>query len=384
MGDPLADLNPAQREAVRHGDGPLMVLAGAGSGKTRVITRRIAWLLDQGVSPDSILALTFTNKAAGEMAQRVQALGGHRVRVATFHSACARFLRVDGHLLGYPRAFSIYDTYDRDVCIKQLLVEHGVTQGGGVTPSKVGSRISRLKNLGVGPADFISGLGEVDAAVRRVYAPYLDRMRDLGAMDFDDLLLRMCDLLAEHPAAAEVYQERFRYLLVDEFQDTNVVQYRLVRLLTGKHQNVCVVGDPDQSIYRFRGAELRNILDFENDYPAAALIRLETNYRSTGCILAAAQGLIENNRDRLPKTLRTDAEFGAPIKVVRTGSDREEADEVAGAIAELLRHGVGPEQVAVFYRTHFLSRAVEQAFRQRGIGYDVVGGLTFFERREIK
>ena len=222
MGDILGGLNEAQRAAVTHGEGPLMVLAGAGSGKTRVITRRIAWLLDQGVDPRRVLAVTFTNKAAGEMARRVQDLGGPRVHVSTFHSACARFMRRDGHYLGYPPGFSIYDTYDRDVCVKQLLREHNIEIGGAVTASKVGSRISRLKNLGVKPADFVSGLGEVDAVVRQVYQPYLDKMQELGAMDFDDLLLRFVRPAGRAPGdRRDLPASATSYLLVDEFQDTN-------------------------------------------------------------------------------------------------------------------------------------------------------------------
>ena len=384
MSDVVANLNPAQLEAVQYGDGPLMVLAGAGSGKTRVITRRIAWLLEQGVGPRQILALTFTNKAAGEMVHRVQDLGGHRVQVATFHSACARFLRQDAEHLGFPRDFSIYDTYDRDVCIKQLLLAHGVKIGGPVTASKVGNRISHLKNFGMTADNLMVGHSEVDAAVKRIYGAYATRMRDLGAMDFDDLLLRFTDLLVEHPAIAQVYQDRFRYLLVDEFQDTNLVQYRLIKILAEKHRNVCVVGDPDQSIYKFRGAEIRNILEFEEDYEECEIIRLETNYRSTGCILTAAQGIIENNKGRMEKTLRTDADFGSPLTVARFGSELEEADELVRAIDELVRSGVDASEVAVFYRTHFLSRAIEQALRYRGLAYEIVGGLRFFERREIK
>lgn len=384
MSDVLADLNPAQREAVQHRDGPLMVLAGAGSGKTRVITRRIAWLLEHGAGPGQILALTFTNKAAGEMVRRVSDLGGQRVQVATFHSACARFLRQDAEHLGYPRNFSIYDTYDRDVCIKQILLAHGIQLGGPVTASKVGNRISHLKNFGMTPDNLITGHSEVDSAVKRIYGAYVTRMRELGAMDFDDLLLRFTDLLVEHPAIQQVYQDRFKYLLVDEFQDTNLVQYRLIKILAEKHRNVCVVGDPDQSIYRFRGAEIRNILEFEEDYPDADIIRLETNYRSSGCILEAAQGIIENNKGRMEKTLRTDAEFGALLTVARFGSEQEEADELARGIDEMLRDGVDASEIAVFYRAHFLSRPIEQALRYRGLSYEIVGGLRFFDRREIK
>ena len=380
----LDDLNPAQREAVVHAGGPLMVLAGAGSGKTRVITRRIAWLLEEGVHPGQILALTFTNKAAGEMAERVLVLGGYRVHVSTFHSACARFLRADGHHLGYPRNFSIYDTYDRDSCIKQLLRSQNITLGGAVTANKVGRRISRLKNLGIGPGEFVAGLSEVDAAVRKIYSLYLARMKEFGAMDFDDLLLRFVDLLVLHPAVAEIYQERFQHLLVDEFQDTNLVQYRLIKILAAEHRNICVVGDPDQSIYKFRGAEIRNILDFQDDYPDTATIRLETNYRSTGCILRAAQEVIEHNLGRMEKTLRTDAEFGALLTILRNDSEHEEAEEIVRCVRELIRDGVEPDEIAIFYRAHFLSRAIEQSLRQRGVPYEIVGGLSFFERREIK
>ena len=380
----LDALNPQQLAAVQHGDGPVMVLAGAGSGKTRVITRRIAWLLEKGVEPGRILALTFTNKAAGEMAARVHDLGGARVQVSTFHSACARFLRVDGHYLDYPANFSIYDTYDRDACLKQLLQRHEIALGGAVTANRVGSRISRLKNLGVRPEDFVHGMGELDAVVAEIYAPYEARMRELGAMDFDDLLVRFVDLLEEHPAVAEVYQERYRYVLVDEFQDTNLVQYQMIKLLARKHGNVCVVGDPDQSIYKFRGAQIRNIIEFEADYQSLVTYRLERNYRSSGCILAAAQGVIENNEARLEKDLTTDAEFGAPLRILRSDSEQEEAFDVMHLVQGLIRNGTGPEEIAIFYRAHFLSRSIEQALRQEGIGYEIVGGLTFFERREIK
>ena len=384
MGDVLAELNPAQAKAVRHLRGPLMVLAGAGSGKTRVITRRIAWVLKSGVQPGQILALTFTNKAAGEMARRVEVLGGHHVHVSTFHSACARFLRADGHFLDYPQNFSIYDTYDRDACIKQLLFAEGIPLGGVVTANRVGTRISRLKNLGVRPAEFVAGLGELDGAVSKIYEKYQRRMQELGAMDFDDLLLRFVDLLVEHPAVAEIYQERFQHVMVDEFQDTNLIQYRLVKILAEKHRNLCVVGDPDQSIYKFRGADIRNILDFDADYPDAVTIRLETNYRSTGCILAAAQAVIENNHERKEKILRTDAEFGVPLEITRSESEQGEAADLTLAVRELILDGVEPDQIAIFYRAHFLSRSVEQSLRQSGLPYEIVGGLSFFERREIK
>lgn len=381
--DPLQDLNEAQRQAVLHGERPLMVLAGAGSGKTRVITRRIVRLLQDGVSPREILALTFTNKAAQEMASRVEAMGGSRVHVSTFHSACARFLRRDGHQLGYPRDYSIYDTYDRDTLIKMLMAEHGLTDTT-VRPAEVGTRISRLKNRDVGPGGFIAGLSEVDRVVRILFEPYQARLRSLGAMDFDDLLLCFVELLEGFPDLRSQYQDRYRWLLVDEFQDTNLVQYKMMKLLGGSAGNVCVVGDPDQSIYRFRGAELRNILDFQEDFPDTTIIRLETNYRSTGCILAAAQGVIENNKERMEKALYTQGDFGEQLACRRFRDGEEEATEVAERVLGLLSGGTDPEEIAIFYRAHYLSRALEEAFRQMAIPYKIVGGLSFFERREIK
>ncbi len=383
VNDPLTDLNEPQRQAVLHGERPLMVLAGAGSGKTRVITRRIVRLIQDGVAPTEILALTFTNKAAQEMASRVESMGGSRVHVSTFHSACARFLRRDGHHLGYPRDYSIYDTYDRDTLIKMLMAEHRISDST-VRPAEVGTRISRLKNRDVRPEGFIAGLSEVDRVVRVLFEPYQARLHSLGAMDFDDLLLCFVDLLQQFPDIQARYQERYRWLLVDEFQDTNLVQYRMLRLLAGDRGNICVVGDPDQSIYRFRGAELRNILDFQNDFPDTTVIRLETNYRSTGCILEAAQGVIEHNKERMEKVLRTDGDFGQKLSCKRLGDGGEEAMEVAERVLELLSEGADPEEIAVFYRAHYLSRALEEAFRRGGIAYKIVGGLSFFERREIK
>lgn len=360
-----------------------MVLAGAGSGKTRVITRRIARLLRDGVPPWSVLALTFTNKAADEMRRRVQDLGGDTVAVATFHSACARFLRQDAERLDYPRGFTIYDTYDRDQCLRMVAEEHGLDLQR-VRPADLGRAISRLKNVRVRPAEFRPGHGELDRCVSLVYGPYEARMRRQGAMDFDDLLLNFLDLLEQHPEAAQAYQQRFRWVLVDEFQDTNLVQYQLLRQLCREHQNLCVVGDPDQSIYRFRGAEVRNMLEFQRDFPGTAVVRLETNYRSTPQIVHAAEAVIANNHMRLEKALHTENEPGEPIAVLRAPSPDAEAAAVAAGVRERLQDGASPADVAVFYRTHFLSRAVEEAFRGEGIPYVVVGGVSFFERREIK
>ncbi len=378
----LDDLNAAQREAVLHDQGPMMVLAGAGSGKTRVITRRIARLIRSGVDPTSILALTFTNKAAGEMANRVQQLGGRRVHVSTFHSACARFLRHDAELIGFPTDFSIYDTYDRDACIKMIMHERGMKNDA--KPSQVGRRISQLKNLGMGPDELIVGYSEIDRVVEKIFKVYQDTMHRLGAMDFDDLLGRFLGLLKDQPKVCEGYQERFRWLLVDEFQDTNCVQYDLLRCLVGRDQNICVVGDPDQSIYKFRGAEIRNILDFQDQYPSAKTIKLETNYRSTACILRAAESVISNNEQRLEKALVTENPEGEPLSFERFPGPKQEARAIAERIDALAKDGVSLDEIAVFYRSHFLSRSIEEGLREFAISYKVIGGVSFFERREIK
>ncbi len=384
----LDDLNPSQRAAVEYGEGPMMVIAGAGSGKTRVITRRIARLLRDGAASDSILALTFTNKAAGEMARRVLDLGGRRVHVATFHSACARFLRRDGHYLGYPRDFSIYDTYDRDSCIKALMQERQLPLTP-IKPSHIGAEISRMKNLQIGLADYREtvidvGRPTVQTLTAELFDPYIQRMQQLGAMDFDDLIGRFLDLLELIPEVAERYAERFRWILVDEFQDTNRVQYELVCRLAAVHRNVCVVGDPDQSIYRFRGAEIRNILDFADHFGDVHTVRLEVNYRSTQNILGAAQGVIVHNTERLERDLTTDNDAGSPLEYHRFGNPYEENDVVGGKVERLVRDGASPAEIAVFYRSHYLSRGIEEVLRRAGVPYSVVGGLTFFERREIK
>jgi DNA helicase-2/ATP-dependent DNA helicase PcrA len=382
--DPLLDdLNDEQQRAVTHGSGPLLVVAGAGSGKTRVVTRRIARLLRDGEDPRSVLALTFTNKAAGEMVRRVNELGGRQVRVATFHSACARFLREDAHHLGYPRNFTIYDTYDRDACIKTLVADLNVKTK--LTPGEIGRQISRLKNQNQRPHEFHPGRSEVDAVVKRVYEVYQQRLRAHGAMDFDDLLMVFLDLLQQHPTVTEAYQAHYRWVMVDEFQDTNLVQYAIARILADHgDRNLCVVGDPDQSIYRFRGAELGNLLGFEQDFPGATVIRLETNYRSTATILEAAQAVIEHNTGRLDKTLVPVREAGEKIKVHVADSADAEARFVVNAVQARLREGESPQEMAVFYRAHHLSRQFEEQFRRAGIDYKLVGGLTFYERREVK
>jgi len=384
MADPIFDdLNDEQTAAVAHGEGPLMVLAGAGSGKTRVVTRRIARLLRDGVRSGQILAMTFTNKAAGEMAHRVQQLGGEFVRVATFHSACARFLRHEGHLLGYPADYSIYDTQDRDAVIKELLTDHGLTSTQ-VKPAAVGQWISKLKNAALKPADAMLGDHDIGRVVERLWTPYHERMHKQGAMDFDDLLGNFLQILREFPAVAERYQARFPWLLVDEFQDTNRIQYDLLKLLCPPPGNVCVVGDPDQSIYGFRGAEIRNILDFEDDYAGTTVVRLEQNYRSTANILHAAEAVIANNKMRKQKRLRTDNPPGTPLLRLKATGATEEAATIVDRIGQLRDEGAPLDQVAIFYRAHWLSRGLEQALKDKGVPYEIVGGLTFFERREIK
>ncbi|MCA8948518.1 MAG: UvrD-helicase domain-containing protein [Planctomycetes bacterium] len=384
MSDPIYDdLNEQQQSAVAHGSGPMMVLAGAGSGKTRVVTRRIARLLRDGTPSGAILAMTFTNKAAGEMAHRVQQLGGDYVRVATFHSACARFLRRDGHHLGYPSDYSIYDVQDRDTLIKELMAEHGV-RSSQIKPAAIGNVISRLKNAALAPDTTALGDDDIAQAVRKLWTPYHERMKQVGAMDFDDLLLVFLQLLREFPAVAERYRERFRYLLVDEFQDTNRVQYDLMKRLCPPPGNLCVVGDPDQSIYSFRGAEVRNILEFERDYDPCTIVRLEQNYRSTATILRAAENVIANNRQRLDKRLRTDNPDGDQLRRFRAATATEESAAIVDRIAELRDDGVELDQIAVFYRAHWLSRAIEQSLKTAGVPYTIVGGQTFFERREIK
>jgi DNA helicase-2/ATP-dependent DNA helicase PcrA len=383
MDDPIyADLNAAQAAAVAHGTGPLMVLAGAGSGKTRVVTRRIARLLRDGVPPGRILAMTFTNKAAAEMARRVEELGGGYVRVATFHSACARFLRQDGHLLGYPADFSIYDTQDRDALIKELLEDLGLSSAQ-VKPSAVGQWISKLKNAALKPND-MGGRDDISRVVERIWTPYHERMRKVGAMDFDDLLIVFLQVLREHPEAAERYRDRYPWVLVDEFQDTNRVQYDLLKLLCPPPGNLCIVGDPDQSIYGFRGAEVRNILDFDREYPTTTIVRLEQNYRSSANILRAAESVIANNTQRKDKRLRTDAAPGAPLLRLKASGSDEEATTIVDRVRQQLAEGEPAEQIAIFYRAHWLSRGLEQALKDAGVPYEIVGGQSFFERREIK
>ncbi|HLE44520.1 MAG TPA: UvrD-helicase domain-containing protein, partial [Methylomirabilota bacterium] len=384
----LAGLNPAQQEAVVHTEGPLLVLAGAGSGKTRVIAHRIAYLIARGVDPRRIVAVTFTNKAAEEMAQRVETLlAGWGVRaplVATFHAACVRILRAEIHHLGYPRHFLIYDEDDRLSLIRELCREVGLDERAW-PPQAAVSRISRAKNQ-LQDADDVAAAARTprERELARLFTRYEARLRAAGALDFDDLLVLAVRLWERHPEVLAYYRNLWHYVLVDEYQDTNAAQYRLLRLLTGGHGNLCVVGDPDQSIYRFRGADLRNILDFERDFPDCRVVRLEQNYRSTGQILEIASAVIAHNQARKDKALWTENERGEPARLFRAWDEVEEAAWVARTVAGLRAEGVGLDQVAVFYRTNAQSRVLEDAFRAVGLPYHIVGSVRFYERKEVK
>ncbi|RMG16632.1 MAG: hypothetical protein D6731_05865, partial [Planctomycetota bacterium] len=381
----LSDLTPAQRDAVTHGRGPLLVLAGAGSGKTRVITRRVAYLISQGIDPRSILAITFTNKAAGEMAERIEVLtSGARVWVSTFHSFCARTLRRYARWVGIDPRFSILDQSDSLVAVREALQETGTDPklyGAPKVLAAIAAEKDRLRTPEQTQADACS---QFEASVARAYAYYQDLLAQSDAVDFSDLLVKTVELLRIEEVGA-VLRDRFRYLLIDEYQDTNHVQYELVRLLGQEHRNVCATGDPDQSIYGWRGADIANILRFEQDYPEARVVKLEENFRSTGHILAAANGLIRHNTERREKELRTAGPEGEPLRYRIHHDDHDEARYVARAVVErVVGDGVPRSEVAVFYRTGACSRALETAFQERGIPYRVVGSLAFYQRREIK
>ncbi|MFO0907917.1 MAG: UvrD-helicase domain-containing protein [Isosphaeraceae bacterium] len=384
--DLLADLTPAQRQAVTHVDGPLLVLAGAGSGKTRVITRRVANLLNQGVPGENILAITFTNKAAGEMRHRIAALAPDAgVWVGTFHSLCARLLRSYAPLVGLDRGFTIYDQADRVRAVKQVMAGLDL-DGVSVTPERVDAAISKAKNDLVSPEVYARRAGDhVHAVTAKVYGLYQKKLRDSSAVDFDDLLVHLVTIVKEHPEVRAALDRRFRYVLVDEYQDTNLAQYAIVRGLSVDHPNLCVTGDPDQSIYGWRGANLSNILEFEDDYPGCKVVKLERNYRSTKNILKAADQLIRHNRRRKPKSLSTENPSGAPIELTIFADEAEEARGVASRIVEKVRDGEYTyRDIAVFSRITALTRNFENAFRAAKIPYQVVGGMSFYERTEVK
>lgn len=380
----LKHLNPPQREAVLHGEGPLLILAGAGSGKTRVIVHRIVHLVrERGVPPWQILAVTFTNKAAGEMRDRVEkALGpGELPLISTFHSTCARILRREIHHLGYDGTFAIYDDGDSEKILKEIIAGLNLDEKR-FTPRSLAAAIDDCKNNGRFPADIPADFSH--AVLARVYTAYQERLKRCNALDFGDLLLLTVQLFEQEPAVLERYRDRWRWLLVDEYQDTNAIQYRLVQLLAGERRNLCVVGDDDQSIYRWRGADIRNILDFEKDFPGVKVVKLEQNYRSTRTILGAAGAVVAKNRGRKAKTLWTDNREGEPIVYRRLESEREEARFVCREIARHQRQGTLLDEAAVFYRTNAQSRPVEDALVADGIPYRMVGGTRFYERMEVK
>jgi DNA helicase-2/ATP-dependent DNA helicase PcrA len=384
----LAGLNGPQREAVTYGEGPLLVLAGAGSGKTRVLTHRIAYLIRTGqVRADEILAITFTNKAAGEMRERVEHLVGRATRamwVMTFHSACARMLRADAHRLGYTRQFTIYDQADSRRLVKKVLDDLDI-DAKRFTPRAMQAQISDAKNKLRSSDDYRQLVGSYfEQTVADVYEHYEREMHRMNALDFDDLLVRSVNLLELFQEVRDRYASNFRHVLVDEYQDTNHAQYRWLQLLAGERRNLMTVGDDFQAIYSFRGADIRNLLDFQEDFPDAHIVRLEQNYRSTETILDAANALMSHNRGQLSKNLWTDLGEGDKIKVRELADEHAEARFVTAEIQRIVDEGVSRSEIAVFYRTNAQSRVLEDMLVRAGVGYQVVGGTKFYERAEVK
>ncbi|MES1214452.1 MAG: UvrD-helicase domain-containing protein [Bacteroidota bacterium] len=395
MQDYLSELNDRQREAVLHIDGPLMIIAGAGSGKTKVLTTRITHLMATGVDAFNILALTFTNKAAKEMKERVEkTLGNNEARnlyIGTFHSVFARILRAEAHRLGYPNNFTIYDTDDAKSVVKTVVNELSLDDKH-YKPNTVYNRISSAKNALVGPVEYATDyyLQQEDMrsnrpAIAQIYDAYVKRCFKNGAMDFDDLLLKFYELLKNFPESLSKYQHKFKYILIDEYQDTNPAQYEIIKLLGAMHENVCVVGDDAQSIYSFRGATIQNILQFQKDYEDVHVVKLEQNYRSTQSILNIANEVIKNNKGQIPKNLWTDNAEGEKIRLVRTNTDNDEGKFVADTIQEQkLRNHYSNRDFAILYRTNAQSRAFEESLRRMGIAYTIYGGVSFYQRKEIK
>ncbi|HEX6223637.1 MAG TPA: UvrD-helicase domain-containing protein, partial [Chryseolinea sp.] len=390
----LESLNEPQQEAVINTEGPCMLIAGAGSGKTRVLTYRIAHLISKGVDPFNIMALTFTNKAAKEMRERIEKVVGHDARnlwMGTFHSVFARILRAEARHLDYPNNFTIYDTDDSKTLIKNIIKELGLDDQA-YKPSTVFNRISAAKNSLISWQDYLANaelMGDDAANLRpeigKIYKTYALRCFKAGAMDFDDLLFNTDKLFKEHLEVLNKYQHRIQYILVDEFQDTNLCQYFIIRKLAAVRQNICVVGDDAQSIYAFRGADITNILNFERDYPDLKIIKLEQNYRSTQNIVNAANSVIKKNRAQLPKNVWTANEEGALIELIKAVSDNEEGRLIATSIfQEKMQHQLKFSDFVVLYRTNSQSRAIEEALRRMNIKYKVVGGLSFYQRKEIK
>jgi DNA helicase-2/ATP-dependent DNA helicase PcrA len=395
MQEYLTGLNDAQREAVLHRDGPIMIVAGAGSGKTKVLTTRIAHLMANGVDAFQILALTFTNKAAAEMKERVtHILGNNDARnlyIGTFHSVFARILRAEAEKLGYPRNFTIYDTDDAKSVVKTVVKEMNLDDKH-YKPSTVYNRISNAKNSLISPEEYINdyGLQQEDMRANRpligkIYDSYCKRCFKNGAMDFDDLLLKFYQLLSTHPESLSKYQRKFKYIMIDEYQDTNTSQYQIIKLLGAMHENVAVVGDDAQSIYSFRGATIENILQFQKDYDEVKVVMLEQNYRSSQNILNIANQIISNNTGQIPKKLWTDNAEGEKIKLVRTATDNDEGKYVADAIQEQkLRNHYRNSDFAILYRTNAQSRSYEESLRRMNIAYRIYGGTSFYQRKEIK
>src|SRR5437016_1271791 len=384
----LEGLNEAQREAVLATEGPLLVVAGAGSGKTRVLTYRVAHLLNAcGVKPNEILAITFTNKAAGEMRERIEGMIGPVARtiwILTFHAACGRILRREARRLGYRTNFTIYDQADQIRLVKSCL-EELERDPKRFVPRGIHSQISNAKNQLVDPEAYRSRVASFyDQTVADVYDLYQRRLFASNAVDFDDMLMLTVRILQSFPEAAERWQNAFRYVLVDEYQDTNHAQYVLLQLLSKKHMNVCAVGDPDQSIYAFRGADIRNIMEFERDFPNTRTIALEQNYRSTNASLGAANAVISNNRERKEKRLWSELGQGEPVRVVEVEDEHAEARLVAAEIAGLVEEGLNGDEIAVVYRTNAQSRVLEDVLVRQKIDYQVVGGPKFYERAEVK
>ena len=384
----LNDLNREQRLAAETLEGPLLVLAGAGSGKTRALTYRVANLLEHGVPPWAIMAITFTNKAAKEMRERIEKLAGEgagEIWVSTFHSGCAKILRRDIEKLGYTRSFTIYDDDDQMSALKEILKKLNIDDKF-LPPREIKSKISDAKNKLLGPQDWFAQ-SERDyrsQLIYDVYNAYEEKLKSSNSLDFDDLIVKTLELFAQHPPVLEAYQRKIRYIHVDEYQDTNYAQYMLVRLLAAQSRNLCVVGDDDQSIYGWRGADIRNILDFEKDFPDARVIKLEQNYRSTANILDAANQVIALNANRKDKALWTQQGPGELIRLYRAGDEREEAAWVCQQIRDLKSRGEDLGRFAVLYRTNAQSRVVEESFVQAGIRYRMYGGLKFYDRKEVK
>ena len=383
----LDDLNDAQREAVTTTDGPLLVLAGAGSGKTRVITRRAAYLANTVTQPRHILAITFTNKAAGEMRERMEALGfGREMMVCTFHSLGARLLRWYAPQAGLKPNFTIFDESDRRSVVKQAIADAGLSTTNWV-PAKVQADISDAKTRLLTPEQYAAeagGLSFTEQTIARVYRIYQQLLEQQQAVDFDDLLLKTAFLLGNHPDLRAHLEDRFRYVLIDEYQDTNHTQYMIARGLTLKNENICATGDPDQSIYAWRGASIRNILEFEHDFPTAKVVRLEQNYRSTKHILSAAGSLIQSNTQRKKKDLWTENDLGAAVRVVEREEPADEADFLVEEIKAHVQSGGSLNEIAIFYRTNALTRIIEEAFLRAGISYQIARGTEFYNRKEIK